>query len=152
VASLSRPRLGPLLPSSSISRHLHESVWRCFLIHAQRGETGRLSWASRGGRERGVDRASLHAEEENCLYLGSGSRRGMGCGGPGWAGTAVDCGEENTTREFHGEHMSEGVDHAALRVEEEKGVDRVEEWIADLPSAAQAKPCTSKLWTPTFCS
>jgi hypothetical protein len=27
----------------------------------------------------------------------------------------------------------EGLDHAALRAEEEKGVDRVEEWIADLP-------------------
>jgi hypothetical protein len=32
----------------------------------------------------------------------------------------VDCGEEQ---------MGEGVDHAALRAEEEKGLDRVEEWI-----------------------
>jgi hypothetical protein len=34
---------------------------------------------------------------------------------------AVDHGEEeNATREFHGEQMGEGVDHAALRAEEEK--------------------------------
>ena len=34
--------------------------------------------------------------------------------------TTVDRGEEeNATREFHGEQMGEGVDHAALRAEEE---------------------------------
>jgi hypothetical protein len=42
--------------------------------------------------------------------------------------------------------MEKGVNHA-----EEKGVDRAEEWIADLPSAASGRTVhQQKLWTPTL--
>jgi hypothetical protein len=59
------------------------------------------------------------------------------------------------------EQMGEGVDHAdgegsesrrgVDRGEEEKGVDRTEEWIADLPSVASGRTVRQqKLWTPTL--
>jgi hypothetical protein len=120
VASLSGPRLGSLLPSSSITCHLHESLWRCFLILlGERGRGGYLG--AREAGERGEWIAPHCTPRRRAASIGSESRRGVNCDGPGWAGMAVDHGEEeNATREFHGEQMGEGVDHAALRAEEEK--------------------------------
>jgi hypothetical protein len=119
VASLSGPRLRPLLPSSSIARHLHESLRRCFLILLEERGRGKYLRAREAG-ERGEWITPHCTPRRRTASTGSGSRRGVNCGGPGWAGTAVDRSEEeNATREFHGEHMGEGVDHAALRAEEE---------------------------------
>jgi hypothetical protein len=144
VASLSGPRLGPLLPSSSIARHLHGSLRRCFLILlGERGRGGYLGAREAGERGEWI---APHCTPRRTASTGSGSRRGVNCGGPGWVGTAVDCGEEeNATREFHGEQIGEGVDHAA------RGGPCDEEWIVvDLPSMDLPSAITHGTFHPRY--
>jgi hypothetical protein len=85
-ASLSGPRLGPLLPSSSIARHLNDSVRRCFLIHARRGggggylvgrEAGEGHDVRRLGRRLSQGSGTMGAPERGGAHGGEGVRARM---------------------------------------------------------------------------
>jgi hypothetical protein len=125
VASLSGPRLGPLLPSS--------------LSTLREGRQGGYLGAREGiGSRRSARRGELytggvdHAEEWIAVDRDGRARP--------WIATRSRWLREWITS------MEKGVNHA----EEEKGVDRAEEWIADLPSAASGRTVRQqKLWTPT---